>query len=68
MLRVIQICGKCNKQNLSSDDMGGELTIDYYKKIFTFICPGCGFINVFDFGDIKKALERRTKLPPIGHL
>jgi predicted RNA-binding Zn-ribbon protein involved in translation (DUF1610 family) len=67
MLRVIQICEKCNEQNLSSDDIGGELIIDYYKKIFQFICPKCGNVNVFDFGDIKKALERRTKLPLIGH-
>ena len=65
MLRIIQICEKCEKQSLSSDDIGGELVIDHKKKLFLFVCPKCGHDNVFDFGHIKEALARRTKLPLI---
>jgi len=65
MLRIIQICEKCKVQNLSSEDIGGELVIDFDRKIFLFLCPKCGHENVMDFGDIAKALARRTKLPLI---
>ena len=65
MLKVIQICEKCKKESLPSDGDGGELTINYLKKTFMFVCPKCGHTNVFDFGDIKKALGRHTKLPSI---
>jgi len=65
MLRVVQICEKCEEQNLSSEDFAGELVIDYKNQTFTFICPRCGHVNVFDFGTISKALARKTKLPSI---
>lgn len=64
MIRLIQTCEKCEKETLSSDDGDGILEINYKKKFVQFVCP-CGFVNVFDFGSIKEALERRTRLPSI---
>jgi predicted RNA-binding Zn-ribbon protein involved in translation (DUF1610 family) len=65
MIKIIQICEKCSKECFSSDS-GSVLEIDYRNKIFRFICPKCGHINIIDFGDIKSALDRKTKLPSIG--
>ena len=66
MLTITQICAKCKKQSLSSEELSGELVIDFDKKTFIFVCAKCGFYNVLDFGDVAAALERRKKLPPIG--
>jgi len=64
MMRISQVCEKCEKEVLSADE--GTLEINYKKKTFTYICASCGHINVFDFGNIQEALNRQTRLPGIG--
>ena len=66
MIRLIQVCEKCEKETLSSDEGDGIIEINYKTKTMQFMCPFCLYNNVIDFGVIQAALDRRTKLPSVG--
>jgi predicted RNA-binding Zn-ribbon protein involved in translation (DUF1610 family) len=66
MIKAIAICSKCKKETATFDDGLGTLVFDFSQQTMSFSCPNCGYINIVDFGEIQKALERKTRLPSIG--